>query len=256
MTTFRERIQGGAAVSGPIVGEIRTVGGIKALANAGHDFVWLDMEHAMYNWETIVTLVQYARAIGITPLVRVTDLSYALIARALDSGAIGVIVPRVNTVDEVEEAVGCAYYPPLGRRGAGGEGRVAYERRTPDAALAEVNNHTVVAVQIETMAAVEQIDAIAAVNGVDIICVGPQDLSISLGLVGQFDHPTFVDAVTHVMQRVSAAGKTAGMVERDARRFERWHKAGCRFFACNTDMNLITTGAMSDVQTLRGFSPS
>jgi 2-keto-3-deoxy-L-rhamnonate aldolase RhmA len=254
MTSFKEKLASGQAVSGPIVAEIRTVGPIKALALAGHDFVWLDMEHAMYGWETIQTLVQYARAVGITPLVRATDLSYPLVARALDAGAIGIIVPRVETVEQVQQAVSYSLYPPLGRRGAGGEGRYAYERRLPADAVGEVNGQTVVAVQIETIGAVEQIDAFAAVEGVDIICVGPQDLSISLGLPGQFDHPTFVEAVTHVMQRVSAAGKVAGMVERDARRFERWHAAGCRFFACNTDMNYHFLGAQADVQTLKTFA--
>ena len=75
MTSFKEKLASGNPVSGPIVSEIRSVGPIKALANAGHDFVWVDMEHAMFNWETTQTLVQYARLAGITPLVRVTDLS-------------------------------------------------------------------------------------------------------------------------------------------------------------------------------------
>lgn len=246
-------MRSGAAVSGPIISESRSVGLIKALATAGHDFAWFDMEHAMYNWETVHGLVQYARAIGIAPLVRVTDLSYPLVARALDAGAIGVVVPRVETVEQVEAAAQYAYYPPIGRRGAGGEGRYGYERRTPAEAVAEVNSATVVVVQIETMSAVERIDEIAAVENIDVICVGPQDLSISLGKAGQFDDPTFVEAVTHVTRRVAAAGKAAGMVERDARRFERWHAAGGRFFACNTDTNMIYMSARADVEVVRGF---
>jgi len=251
---FKEKLQSGAAVSGPIVSEIRTVGLIKALANAGHDFVWLDMEHAMFGWETIQTLVQYARAVGITPLVRATDLSYPLVARALDAGAIGVIVPRVDTREQVEAAVQYAYYPPMGRRGAGGEGRYGYERRTPADGVTEVNDATVVVVQVETVEAVERIDDLASVDGLDVICVGPQDLSISLGMPGQFDNPKFVETVTHVMERVTAAGKVCGMVERDARRFQRWYDAGGRFFATNTDSNLIYLGAKADVDIVRGFT--
>jgi 2-dehydro-3-deoxyglucarate aldolase/4-hydroxy-2-oxoheptanedioate aldolase len=253
MTSFKKKLASGNPVSGPIVSEIRSVGPIKALANAGHDFVWVDMEHAMFNWETTQTLVQYARLVGITPLVRVTDLSYTMVARALDSGAIGVIIPRVDTADQIRDAVAYARYPPLGRRGAGGEGRYGFERRLPADAVEEVNTATVVVAQVETIEAVEKIDEFAAVDGLDVICVGPQDLSISLGLTGQFDHPTFVEAIEHVMRQVSAAGKVAGMVERDARRFQRWHAAGCRFFACNTDLNLIFTGAKADVDIVRGF---
>jgi 2-dehydro-3-deoxyglucarate aldolase/4-hydroxy-2-oxoheptanedioate aldolase len=253
VTSFKEKLNSGNPVSGPIVSEIRSVGPIKALANAGHDFVWVDMEHAMFNWETTQTLVQYARLVGITPLVRVTDLSYTMVARALDSGAIGVIIPRVDTADQIRDAVSYARYPPLGRRGAGGEGRYGFDRRLPADAVEEVNAATVVVVQVETIEAVERIDEFAAVDGLDVICVGPQDLSISLGLTGQFDHPRFVEAIEHVMRQVSAAGKVAGMVERDARRFQRWHAAGCRFFACNTDLNLIFTGAKADVDVIHAF---
>ena len=253
MSSFRDKLRSGAAVSGPIVSEARSVGIVKALSNAGHDFIWLDMEHAMYGWETVQTLVQYARAVGITPLVRVTDLSYPNVARALDAGAIGVIVPRVETVEQVEAAVQYSYYPPLGRRGAGGEGRYAFERMTPAEGVQSVNEATVVIVQVETMAAVERIDEIAAVKGIDVICVGPQDLSISLGKPGAYDDPAFVEAVTHVMTRVSSAGMAAGMVERDARRFARWHAAGGRFFACNTDTNMIFTSAKADVDVVQGF---
>ncbi len=252
--TLKEKIETGAIVSGPIVAEIRSPGGIKALALAGHDFVWFDMEHAMYDWETLHGLVQYARAVGIAPLVRVTDLSYAAIARALDAGAVGVVVPRVETVSQVEEAVACALYPPNGRRGAGGEARVLYEPATPAEAIARVGAETVVVVQVETVGAVARIDAIATVPGVDVVCVGPQDLSISLGIPGEFDNPQFVEAVTHAIERTVAAGKAAGMVERDAARFERWHTAGARFMACNTDLNMIGTGARTDVATLRALS--
>lgn len=251
--SLKAKIESGAVVSGPIVAEIRSPGGIKALALAGHDFVWLDMEHAMYDWATVHGLVQYARAVGIAPLVRVTDLSYAAIARALDTGAVGVVVPRVETVSQVEEAVGCALYPPLGRRGAGGEARVLYEPTTPADAITRIGAETVVVVQVETVGAVARIDAIAAVPGVDVVCVGPQDLSISLGIPGQFDNPQFVGAVTHVIERTVVAGKAAGMVERAAGRFERWHAAGARFMACNTDLNMLGTAARADVAALQAL---
>ena len=130
MQPFQSKVEQGQIVSGPIVSEVRAPGPIKSLAVAGHDFVWLDMEHALYGWETLHWAVQYARAVGIAPLVRVTDLSYPLIARALDAGASGIVVPRVETREQVEEAVSCTYYPPRGRRGAGGEARYLYEPTT------------------------------------------------------------------------------------------------------------------------------
>ncbi|MGH2550715.1 MAG: HpcH/HpaI aldolase family protein, partial [Thermomicrobiales bacterium] len=120
-------LKAGQTVVGPILGEVRSFGTIKLMANAGHDFIFLDMEHAMFDWETMVNLVQAARLVGIAPIVRVTDLSYQLVARALDSGAAGVIIPRVETREQVEQAVYFAKYPPVGRRGAGGEARNGYD---------------------------------------------------------------------------------------------------------------------------------
>jgi 4-hydroxy-2-oxoheptanedioate aldolase len=118
-------LKSGKAVSGPIMEEIRTVGVVKYLAMAGHDFLWFDCEHNMLDWETLLTLVQMSIASDIVPLIRVTDLSYPMVARALDTGAYGVIIPRVETKAEVEQAVSFAKYPPLGRRGAGGQARNA-----------------------------------------------------------------------------------------------------------------------------------
>ena len=97
---LKAALREGKTVSGPIMEEVRTVGVIKMLALSGHDFAWLDTEHSMLEWDTLLTLVQYALATGITPLVRVTDLEYSLVARALDLGAQGVIIPRVETRDE------------------------------------------------------------------------------------------------------------------------------------------------------------
>jgi len=123
----KQTLKKGGWVSGPIIEEIRSVGHVKMLALAGHDFLWFDCEHNMYDYETLHMVVQYSYACGITPLVRVTDLSYAAVARALDSGAHGVIIPRVDTREQVEEVVEYAKYPPEGRRGAGGLARNAYD---------------------------------------------------------------------------------------------------------------------------------
>ena len=124
----------GRAVAGPIVNEARSIGTVRIMAREGFDFLFLDMEHAMFNWETMLNLVQAALLADVCPIVRVTDLSYPLVARALDTGALGIIIPRVDNREQVEAAVSYAKYPPLGRRGAGGDGRMAFtESRIEDA---------------------------------------------------------------------------------------------------------------------------
>lgn len=249
----KAQLRAGKAVSGPILEEVRTVGAVKLLMGAGHDFLWFDTEHNMYDWDTLVTLVQYSLAVGIVPLVRVTDLSYAMVARALDTGALGVIVPRVTTVAEVEAAVAYAKYPPLGRRGAGGQARNQYERKGVLDAVEWGNRETMVLVQVESSDAIDNLPAMAAVPGVDVVCVGPQDLSIDLGLHGAFDHPDFVAAIERVVAACRPHGVAVGMVSRDASAFKRWYDLGIRFLTCGSDGALLAQAAAADVAVLREF---
>jgi 2-keto-3-deoxy-L-rhamnonate aldolase RhmA len=241
----------GKTVSGPIIEEARTVATVKMLALSGHDFLWFDSEHNMLEWDTLLTLVQYALAVDIVPLIRVTDLQYPLVARALDTGALGVIIPRVETREEVEQAVSFAKYPPLGRRGAGGRARYAYEARGVGEAVEEANAETMVVVQVESPRAVANLDGIASVPGLDVVCIGPQDLSINLGIPGQVDHPTFIDTVKQIVAACSKYNIPVGMVSREAATFRQWHGLGVRFLVCNSDGNYIVQGATRDVQVLR-----
>ncbi|MEA2513659.1 MAG: hypothetical protein QOF33_82 [Thermomicrobiales bacterium] len=246
-------LRNGQAVSGPIVNEARSVGTVKMMALAGHDFLFFDMEHAMFDWETILNLVQASLLCDICPLVRVTDLSYALVARALDSGAQGIIIPRVETREQVEEAVSFAKYPPLGRRGAGGDARYGYVRRDVRTAVEEANAETMVVVQIESLEGVANLEAIASVPGLDVVCVGPQDLSISMGVHGEFGHPRFVETLQQIVEICARHGVATGMVEREPGALRRWHDMGMRFLCCNNDGNMIYQSAMRDVAALKEF---
>jgi 2-keto-3-deoxy-L-rhamnonate aldolase RhmA len=244
----------GGAVSGPIMEEVRTVGVVKYMAMAGHDFLWFDTEHNMLDWETLLTLVQMSIASDIVPLIRVTDLSYPMVARALDTGAYGVIIPRVETRAEVESAVSYAKYPPLGRRGAGGQARNAYLQRDVKTAVEEGNALSMVIVQVESKEAVERLDEMASVPGLDVVCIGPQDLSISLGVHGKFDDPLFVETVGEIVDKCARHGVAVGMVSRDTPSFQRWHDMGIRFLVCGSDGSLILRGAQQDVSALRAIT--
>jgi 4-hydroxy-2-oxoheptanedioate aldolase len=243
-------LQRGGWVSGPIIEEIRSIGPVAMLAQAGHDFLWFDLEHNMTDWETLLTIVQFSHASGITPLVRVTDLSYAAVARALDAGAHGIIIPRVETKEQVEQTVQYAKYPPLGRRGAGGLARNAYAPKSVQQAIEDGNAETMVVVQIESPEGVANVEAMASVDGVDVICIGPQDLSINMGMPGQFDNPEFIETIRNVASVAEANGKACGMVSRDAASFATWFEVGCRFLVCNSDLSLINQAATRDREKL------
>ena len=241
------------AVFGPMITEARSVGAIKIMALAGYDFVFLDSEHAMLSMETIADLVQMALTCNICPLVRVTDLAYPLVARALDAGAQGVVIPRVETRDQAEAAVSFAKYPPLGRRGAGGDARNGYERRDAKTAVDEANAETMVIVQIETLLGVGNLVEIVAVPGIDVVCLGPLDLSIALGFPGQFDHPAFLETVQRIAATCEEHNVASGYVAREAAALQRWHDIGMRFLVCNSDGNMLAQSASRDLATLRSF---
>jgi 2-keto-3-deoxy-L-rhamnonate aldolase RhmA len=251
--TTKAKLREGKAVAGPIISEMRSPGGVKLMALGGYDFLFFDQEHGMLNWETTLNLVQMALLCGITPIVRPTDTTYALVARSLDTGAQGVIIPRVETREQAEAAVSYAKYPPLGRRGAGGDGRNGYERRSALQAVEESNAETLIVLQIESREGVDNLDEIAAVDGVDVILIGPQDLSISLGVHGNFTHPTFLEAAQHVAEVSKTHRRASGMVEKEASAFRRWYEMGMRFLVCNSDSNMLFAAASRDRETLNGI---
>lgn len=244
----------GRAVAGPIVNEARSIGTVRILAREGFDFLFLDMEHAMFNWETMLNLVQASLLCDVCPIVRVTDLSYPLVARALDTGALGIIIPRVDNRAQVEAAVSYAKYPPLGRRGAGGDGRTGYQKVDAKTAVEWGNAETMIVVQIESTEGLRNLEGIASVPGLDVVCVGPQDLSISMGIPGDFGHPDFVAALRGLVETCDRHGVATGMVEREAVNQQRWYDLGMRFLVTGGDGYFIGKGAGEAVATIRGFS--
>jgi 2-keto-3-deoxy-L-rhamnonate aldolase RhmA len=247
-------LKAGRVVAGPIVNEARSIGTVRIFAREGFDFLFLDMEHAMFNWETMLNLVQAALLCDLCPLVRVTDLSYPLVARALDTGAQGIIIPRVDNREQVEAAVSYAKYPPFGRRGAGGDGRMGYQRLDAGTAVERANAETMVVVQVESVEGLRNLDGIASVPGLDVVCVGPQDLSISMGIPGDFGHPEFVAALRGLVETCSRHGVASGMVEREAANQKRWYDLGMRFLVTGGDGYYIGKGAGEAVATIKEFT--
>ena len=247
-------LKAGEAVTGPILHEVRSVGMIKLMAAAGHDFVFIDTEHGMYSMETVANLAQMALACGICPLVRPPDLAYHLISRALDAGAQGVIVPRVQNRAEAETVVSFVKYPPVGRRGAGGDGRNAYERRGVRESIEEANAETLVVLQIESAEGLHNVDEIAAVSGVDVLLIGPNDLSISLGIPGEYETATFRDAIASIVAACQKHGVAIGTLGMSGEQMQPWYEMGFRFLLCNTDGNMVAEAAYRDVAAMRAFT--
>jgi 2-dehydro-3-deoxyglucarate aldolase/4-hydroxy-2-oxoheptanedioate aldolase len=216
--TLRE---GGVAV-GTMMLEFNTTGIARVAAEAGAEFAVFDMEHTGWSMETIRMLMATSRGSGLVPMVRVPALEYHFIARVLDVGAMGVVVPLVADAAQARSIAVSAKYPPVGRRGvAFGIAHDDYRAGDLAEAMHIANEEVLVIAQIETAGGVEEADAIAAVEGIDALWIGQYDLSASLGIPSRFDHPDFQRAVGRVLEACHRRGKIAVLGSGDVETLRR-----------------------------------
>lgn len=180
---------------------------VEIIGLAGFDAAFIDMEHTSFDMRTVEEMIRAADLVGVTSIVRVPDNNEKTILRILDMGAQGIQVPHIANRQDAEAAVQAVKYPPLGERGVSGASRAArYGALSLAEHVATSNDQTLLAVMIEDVGALNEIEAIAAVPGVDVVAIGPADLSRSLGVLGEMNHPLLRSAV----ERASAAIKKVG----------------------------------------------
>ncbi|MFJ4158859.1 HpcH/HpaI aldolase/citrate lyase family protein [Microbacterium testaceum] len=208
-------------------------------AGSGLDWLLLDMEHSATSLESVLTQLQVAAAYPVTPVVRVPWNDPVTIKRVLDLGAQNLIVPMVSTADEARAAVAATRYPPQGVRGVGSALARSARWNRVDGYLDEAAGDVSLTVQIETTTGVDNAAAIAAIEGVDAVFVGPSDLSASMGLLGQQSHPDVVAAVHRVFAAAADAGTPVGVNAFDPAVAEAYLDAGADFVAVGADVALL-----------------
>ena len=226
---------------------------VEALA-AVVDFVWIDMEHCPMGIETLLGHLVAARAGGAPAIVRVPGSDVPFLKRVLDTGAEGIIVPQVRSAEEVRQVVDACRYPPLGKRGWGPRRPSGFGQLTQDEIVRDSNERLFVTAQIECVEAVEELDDIVAIEGLDGLVVGPYDLSASLGVLGQLDHPSVVDAIKKIIAAAHGAGMKVGFGdEANAESSARWVKLGADWIQCGCDFAYMTDFAkklFSDIRAM------
>src|SRR5437016_7266702 len=226
----RERLAKGEVVYGCGLQVYRSSEIPRALATAGFDYVFIDMEHGSYNLETVHDMIVSSNKAGITPIVRVGEVQYTLCARLLDQGAQGIILPRVEDPRMLQEALSWLRFPPLGKRGYGvNPTMIDYEARSFPEIIEHQNLNTLAVVQLETVGAVERADELLSLKGVDAIMVGPADLSISLGVPGQFDHPLMIETICKLIETCNRHRVVPGIQTRNVAMARQWVELGMRF---------------------------
>ena len=221
----------------------------KMYAAADLDWVFLDSEHSPFSSDTLHDLIRAYRMTDITAVVRVCDFQYDLVARALDSGAEGIIFPRCEDPEQLAHAVRGAKFPPLGHRGFGlGPPQTGYQAATFDAITVHCNSETLLIAQVESTRALERVDELASVEGLNALLIGPADLSISLGVGGQWRHPRLVEAVDRVIDACRRHGLWPAIQVRDGSLADFWIGRGMRLIGCSTEAALLwgAVSALSD----------
>ena len=241
----------------PVIGSWLSLGSSTAaeiMAKVGYDFLVVDLEHSPTSVETAAEMIRVIDLAGCSPLVRLPEFSPSIIKQVLDAGAHGIIIPNVDSADLAQAAVRATRYPPEGTRGVGLHRAQGYGNDFLEYFESARTNLVVVA-QIESNLAVQNIEKIVAVDGIDAVMIGPYDLSADLGVPGEFDSENFIQSVQKVTQAANNAGTATGIhvVEPDPAAIESSLKAGHRFLVYSVDMRILDVGARLGGSILKGW---
>jgi len=251
INTVKQALAAGHVQLGTGFGQLRSEDVVRILHDAGFHWAFVDTEHGGFDLETVQDVCRISAFVGFCPVVRVAELQYSLVARALDCGAQGIMFPRVESPELLEKAISWTKFPPLGVRGFGLTGlQVNHEKLSIPQIIEHLNAQTMVVLQIETRRALEARDELLAVAGVDVVMVGPADLSVSLGVGGEFQHPTMVEAMEKIRDSCVQRGIAPGTQTRSIPQAKFWRERGMRFLGCSNETGMMYDRACEIVREL------
>ena len=244
---FKEKMDSSFGVFGPFM-ITADPAFVEAAGYAGYDFVLLDMEHGPGTFENLQNLIRAANVAEVMPVVRVPRGTDIWIDQALDVGAGGVMIPQIDTAEQARIAVTAAKFSPRGNRGTCRFVRSAGYGAIPGKRYFEDAQDTIVILQLEGKKAIENLDEILEVEGIDIVFVGPYDLSSSLGIIGQIDHPIVMEAIQNICKRASKKNKTVGCFADTAESAANLRKIGVKFLGYSCDTAIFLDAAKRDIE--------
>lgn len=250
MTGLKQRIRDGETVLGCWLNLGSSVTA-EIAGQAGFDWVLIDLEHGAGSEHELLYQLQALEATPAAPVVRVASYERPRIQRALDFGAEGIMCPQIRNMEEAITAADALHYPPAGSRGiakmvrgaAYGTNFDEYRHKSPETITGMI--------QVETSGILNCLDDVAGLEGVDVLFIGPADLSMALGVFGEFDHPGFIEAVTATVNAAEKAGKAAGILLRSPEDFKKYHDMGIRVIACGADAAFMIDGAQRTLAALQ-----
>ena len=238
---LRNRVTSLDKLRGAMIFEFFSPGIPIILKNAGCEFIIFDMEHGGLSLEQFKVLATISNSNQISPLIRIPEVSYNYVARALDLGASGIMAPMVNTAEEAMKVVKSSKYPPEGIRGAGfGFAHDNYNNQNPLKYIKKANDELINIIQIETKYGLENVESIAAIDGVDCLWVGQFDLTNFLGIPGDFTSLIYLDAIKRVVDAGKINKKSLGIMVNNNDELEMYSELGFNMIAVGTEMNILS----------------
>jgi 2-keto-3-deoxy-L-rhamnonate aldolase RhmA len=249
--TLRQKLSQGQPAYGTMIGDLRSPTVVQIIAQSGYDFLFIDTEHGPYSLETVADLVRVARLSGLTPLVRVPDAEYHLLVRPFDLGARGIMIPRVETRAQVEKIVESCLFPPLGARGCSvDKGQNDFTGQSAWSFAEEANRENLIILQIERRRAVEDIDELLSVPGVGAAVIGPNDLSLDMGLrsddmLGDLEGP-----IQRVLDACLARDIPCGIHIGDLEWLAEWGRRGMLLLCYGSGLKFVRQSATGGLNWL------
>ena len=238
---LKQKVTASTQMRGAMIFEFFSPGIPIILKNAGCEFIIFDMEHGGLSLEQFKTLSIISNSNKIAPFIRIPEIKYNYVARALDLGASGVMVPMVNTPDDAIKIVSSSKYPPQGKRGAGfGFAHDNYINQSPLSYIEKANNSLINIIQIETKQGLENVKEIASIDGVDCLWVGHFDLTNFLGIPGDFSSTIYLDAINEIVFAANTYKKSLGIMVNNKQELETYSKLGFNMIAVGTEMNILS----------------
>ena len=241
---IKDRLSAGEMVRVMAVGALANPKLIEIAAmHGGYHAIWIDEEHAALSQNQIELMALACRASGLDAYVRLAPVSYAAVMRPMEAGVGGIMAAQIRSVEEAQQVVKWAKYPPVGERGlniSNYEG--AWTTCDPASFIESTNRDRWLSVQIETLGAVDQLEEIAAIDGIDHLFVGPADLSVSLGVPGDYMNEKCIKVLERVSAAVKQVGKSWGILARGPEHATLCQQLGCQLFAFASDLSLVNLG--------------
>ncbi|MGZ8721712.1 MAG: HpcH/HpaI aldolase family protein [Aeromicrobium sp.] len=251
--TVKEILASGNVAAGTMVAEFGTTGIARIVASVGADFILLDTEHTGWTTETLRTLLATVRRPELVPIVRVPTLEYSAVARTLDLGAMGIMVPYIESAAQARRLVEFARYPPNGRRGVtfGLASDDYMDVGNLDEALRKRDEETLLIALVESAEGIRNIDAIAQVDGIDVVWIGQFDLTVSVGRPGDFEDPSYLASVGGLLDACRRHGKAAGYTATSHEDVREAVRAGFRCIAYSFDVRIYRQSLSDGIAQIR-----